>query len=133
MANTNKSAADLLPGGVKQKDIDSWKRDNPEGIHPIKVIISPAQTEADLKEGGNAKKVVKEEEAMTIYLKDPFNDPEIITEALSKDGLECQEFLLAALFLGGDDALFKNKRAKFWAGRKAMGLVEVYKTEVKKI
>lgn len=118
---------ELLPGGITQTQLDEWKRANPEGVHPLEVTLSR-------EEKDDNGKVVKQKETATIYLKDPFNKPQVITEAMGKDSkYEMQEYILGALFLGGEkEKVFGNKKAKFWASVKAYQLIEVNEVQIKK-
>lgn len=118
---------ELLPGGITQAQLDEWKRANPEGVYPVEVTLSAEEKNKD-------GKVTKEKEVATIYLRDPFNKPEIITEAMGKDSKhEMQEYILGALFLGGDkEKVFANRKAKFWVSVKAYQLIEVNEVVLKK-
>jgi len=126
MAKTKKEEGNL-PGGINQLQLDEWKRANPEGVVQLDVVVQN-------EEKDESGKVTQPKKTATIYLKDPFNKPSVITEAMGKDTKhEMQEYILGALFLGGDKAeVFENKKAKYWAGIQAYRLIEVNETAVKK-
>lgn len=126
MAKKTETSAKLA-GGITEDQLNAWKQANPEGIHVLDVEVAPAEKD----ENG---RVTKEKETAAIYLKDPFNKPEVITEAMGKDSKhEMMEYVLGALFLGGDkDKVFKNKKARYWASVKAYNLIEVNEVVIKK-
>lgn len=142
MAKKTTAAGDIA-GGITQAQLDEWKKNNTEGVHTLNILIKEAQYENKLDAKGQVelddnKEVVKIEikpaEVLTIYVKDPFNDPEIVAEAQAKKSTsEMQDFLLAACLLGGDTKeVLANRKVRYWAARECMKLIEFYEVEVKK-
>ena len=132
-----------LAGGITQAQLDEWKKKNPEGVHTLNIVVKEAEYENKKDSNGEIvldenKEIVKVEtkpaEVRTIYVKDPFNDPEIVAEAQAKKStVEMQDFLLSACKLGGDfDQVLANRKMRYWAGREVVKLIEFYEVEVKK-
>ncbi len=121
MNKKSTAAKDLLPGGITKEQLQAWKRDYPEGVNVLEVQIEP-------KEEG------KDPEKATIYVMDPFNKPEIVTEAMGKESkFEQMDYLFARCFLGGDkEVVFGSKKAKFAAALENFSLVEIYEASIKK-
>lgn len=104
---------EILPGGVKQSQVNAWKRDHNNEVYAIDVKTP--------------------EKTYTAYFKKP--DLDILSAASAHKDVPIQagRVMFDSCWLGGDDEIRDKDEYKASAMKMLGGLFELYEAEIKKL